>query len=252
MHQCEQFRERISEDIIDRVDLTSRSEIQSELLRCLSCSDFYTESRAMMDALSAVEFNVSEDHLEAMNYRLRMSIINERTQASTPSRKSRIAWDFGIPAFGALAAVLLITAGLYRVALPVIEDRQPSVSTQQTLMDYTVNLDPVTLSFLEQSELLLRNVMKLDAANVEDLEDAKQLASRHLMNLNKRMEAASDIPPVLTVMGKYETVLRDIRNMKEETAVEDIIDIQSRIEKNGLIANMKAFQPSVTIVDVEQ
>ena len=49
-------------------------------------------------------------------------------------------------------------------------------------------------------------------------------------------------------MEKYETVLRDLRNIDERSAGEDITDIQNRIQRNGLIANMKAFQPKITEV----
>ena len=49
-------------------------------------------------------------------------------------------------------------------------------------------------------------------------------------------------------MDTYETVLRDIRNLDEHSVAEDIPDIQRRIQKNGLIANMKAYQPAITQV----
>ena len=54
MHNCEEFRERITERIIDREDLAATAEFQHELLICSSCSDFYAESREMIEALSAV------------------------------------------------------------------------------------------------------------------------------------------------------------------------------------------------------
>jgi len=56
------------------------------------------------------------------------------------------------------------------------------------------------------------------------------------------------VPPVVNVMETYETVLRDIRNVDQQNADEDIPDIQKRIQKNGLIANLKSFQPRVTEV----
>jgi hypothetical protein len=49
-------------------------------------------------------------------------------------------------------------------------------------------------------------------------------------------------------MDTYETVLRDIRNVDEKSAADDMPDIQNRIQRNGLIANIKAFQPRVTLV----
>jgi hypothetical protein len=52
-------------------------------------------------------------------------------------------------------------------------------------------------------------------------------------------------------MDTYETVLRDIRNVDEQSAAEDIADIQARIRKNGLIANIKSFQPTVRPVSFD-
>ncbi len=119
-------------------------------------------------------------------------------------------------------------------------------------MTASVPLDPVTVQFLEQSELLLRSVMKLQPAAVDDLKDARETAGRQLVALDQRKEAASEIPPVVNVMGKYELILREIRNLKGQAAAEDITDIQNRIEKNGWIANIQAFQPKVIAVDADR
>jgi spore coat protein CotF len=53
------------------------------------------------------------------------------------------------------------------------------------------------------------------------------------------------VPPVVDVMETYEMILRDLRNLDDRNAAEDIPDIQKRIQKNALIANMKAFQPNL-------
>jgi hypothetical protein len=113
-------------------------------------------------------------------------------------------------------------------------------------VDTAVPLDPVTVDFLEESELLLRNVMKIEAANVADLADARKTAGQQLAALEQRKEAAAEAPPVVSLMETYETILRDIRNVDERSVDEDIGDIQRRIQQNGLIANFKSFQPRVT------
>ncbi|MBI4472090.1 MAG: hypothetical protein HY646_05440 [Acidobacteria bacterium] len=208
----------------------------------------------MIEALSSVEFQVTEQQWDDMTHRLRLRIISENYKAPAPRRSRWVAWDFGIPALTAMAAVMLVTIGLYRLAAPIVE--QPTQSTLapllDSLMDQPVILDPVTADFLEQSELLLRNVMKLEASNAEDVEEAKQLAMRHLINIDQRMAAAAGIRPVQTVMSKYETILRDLRNLNDETAAEDISDIQHRIERNGLIAGIKAFQPPAPVFDIDE
>jgi hypothetical protein len=133
------------------------------------------------------------------------------------------------------------------MAIPHVEQLLP-VPTQAVYLEHSVPLDPVTVDFLEQSELLLRNVMKIEATNKEDIEDAKQVANEHLAELPQRREAAAEVRPVVDVMQTYETVLRDIRNVDERSAKDDIGDIQRRIQSNGLIPTMKTFQPRVTEV----
>jgi hypothetical protein len=84
---------------------------------------------------------------------------------------------------------------------------------------------------------------------VEDLAGARQVASEQLAELGQRKEAVADVPPVVSVMRTYETILRDLRNVDESSADEDISDIQRRIEHNALIANMEAFQPRITEIN---
>jgi len=150
--------------------------------------------------------------------------------------------------FTAAAALLLITIGLSRLATPTTEPQKSPDNAQAIYVEHTVPLDPVTVDFLEESELLLRNVMKMTPHDTDDLADAKKVASEQLAELDQRKEAAVDIPPVVSVMETYETILRDLRNVDERSADEDMGDIRKRIQQNGLIASMKAFQPRVTEV----
>jgi hypothetical protein len=247
MHQCEEFRERITEHIIDREDLAANAEFHHELLICSACSEFYAESREMIDALSTVDLNISERQWDGIEYRLRMRIVNESTVAAVYDRRKTGAHRASLQFAFAAAAMLLMTIGLYRLTTPLV-NTQRVAAPQTVYVDHSVPLDPVTVDFLEESELLLRNVMKITPTDVDDLVEAKQTADGQLADIAQRKEAAADVPPVVDVMDTYETILRDLRNLDEKSAAEDIADIQSRIRKNGLIANIKSFQPSVTTV----
>ena len=245
MHQCEEFRERITEHIIDREDLAANPEFHHELLVCSACSEFYAESREIIDALSTVDLSIPERQWDGIEHRLRMRIVNEAGPRQHHKATRTPRW---IPIFAA-AAMLVLTIGLYRLATPLVDTQRVAVPGPQTVyVDHGVPLDPVTVDFLEESELLLRNVMKIRPPDVDDLADAKQVAGGQLVDIAQRKEAAADVPPVVDAIETYETILRDLRNLDERSAAEDIADIQSRIQKNGLIANMKAFQPSVTTV----
>jgi hypothetical protein len=249
MHDCEEFRERIAEHIIDREDLAGNTGVQRELLTCRSCLDFYAESREMIEVLSSLEFPLSEAEWNAMTHRLRMRIVNDRPEQ--PAIFPRIPWSFrvSIPAAASVAALLVLTVALSRLAAPF---RQPpqrdSSSSQQAYVEGNLPLDPVTVDFIEQSELLLRNVMKLAPNDTEDVADAKKLAVEQLVGIEQRKDAAADVLPVVNVMETYETILRDLRNLDEQTAAEDISGIQSRIKKSALIASMKTFQPNLSLV----
>jgi hypothetical protein len=70
MHVCEDFREKITEQIIDRRDLENDAEVQRELLICNSCADFYAESRDLIEAMSTVRFDVADVQWEAMADRM--------------------------------------------------------------------------------------------------------------------------------------------------------------------------------------
>src|SRR6476659_6031902 len=85
MHNCEEFRERITEYIIDRDDVSKKTEFQRELLMCSSCSDFYAQSREMMDALSEIDLSISETQWNGIEHRLCATILNEVAGHNAPS-----------------------------------------------------------------------------------------------------------------------------------------------------------------------
>jgi len=261
MHNCEEFREQITEHIIDREDLSARAEFQHELLVCSSCSDFYAQSREMMDAISEIDLSISETQWLGVEQRLQARILNadapaapvvtRRPELSTVESGRRRNWSdyLRFPVFATTAALLFITVSLSRLSVPVADNETPIQPPPVVYVEHAVPLDPGTVDFLQESELLLRNVMKMGpSSDADDLVEAKKEANEQLAGLEQRKEAAADVKPVVDVMGTYETILRDLRNVDERNVDEDIIDIQRRINKNGLIANMKAYQPRVTQV----
>jgi len=256
MHNCEEFRERITEYIIDRENVSARAEFRDELLVCSSCSEFYSESQDVIEVLSSVDLSISELQWGRIEQRLRARIMNAGSPARVSSHvvrtRPKVRDYMRASAWLAVAALAVVTVGLSRLAIPVGVTPAPTLvepaSSTATFVEPAVPLDPVTVDFLEQSELLLRNVMKISASDIDDLADAKKAANEQLAGIQLRKEAAVEVPPVVDVMETYETILRDLRNVDEHNASEDIPDIQKRIQNNALIANMKAFQPTVTQV----
>jgi hypothetical protein len=255
MHNCEEFRERITEHIIDREDLTADPRFRSDLLICSDCCEFYLDSREMMNAFAAVDASVRDLDVSPFRFSRKKwgslpvstavdaaagfspRLVPVQTRAKVRDYVPVLKWA------SAVAAVLLITVGLTRIPQPV-----PNPPATATIVEQPLPLDPVTVDFLQQSELLLRNVVKLTPNDTEDLADVKRMAGEQLLAIDQRKDAAAQVPPVLNVMDTYETVLRDIRNVDERRGMDDVQDIQSRIQRDGLIANIKAFQPRVTPV----
>src|SRR5262245_59716422 len=128
MHRCEEFRERITEHIIDREDVTRCADFHNELLICSSYSEFYAESREMIEALSLVDLTISENQWSRIEHRLRASIINEgaghervrtRVNEERIAGRDRVRGPFGASVWAAASALLLITIGLARFAVPI-------------------------------------------------------------------------------------------------------------------------------------
>jgi hypothetical protein len=242
MHNCEEFRERISEHIIDGQDLTNDPRYKPELLICTECCEFYMESCEAMNALSSVDTHVDAyvgaGFSPAFKYKQKLYIMEFERERKARSYRRVLQWS------GAAAALLLVTAGLSRLPAPVPDATVPEAFR----LEQPLPLDPGTVDFLQQSELLLRNVVKMAPNDAQDLANVKRIAGEQLLAIDQRKDAAAQMPPVLNVMDTYETVLRDIRNVDEKSAPDDVPDIQNRIQRDGLIANIKAFQPRVTTV----
>jgi hypothetical protein len=75
MHNCEEFRERITEHIIDRENVAEMAEFHRELSVCASCSEFCAESRELMEALSEIDLSISESQWNGIQQRLNAHLL---------------------------------------------------------------------------------------------------------------------------------------------------------------------------------
>ncbi len=101
------------------------------------------------------------------------------------------------------------------------------------------------MAFLGQSELFLRSFTKIDPSYKEDVQDARDRAREDLAEIERQKLRAADFTPVQMALDEYESFLRDIKNLD---SANDIGDIQTRIRRSGLIANMTAYQPRMILV----
>ena len=84
MHNCEEFRERITEHIIDRENVAGMAEFHRELSTCASCSEFCAESQELMEALSEIDLSISESQWNGIQQRLNARILASDAAAGVP------------------------------------------------------------------------------------------------------------------------------------------------------------------------
>lgn len=229
MHDCQRFREDWVADTAEDAN------------DCEDCRSFCREAAAVLQATGGAAYPVaelSEDYWQGFEDRLRETLVLENE-----SRTSAVTWKWAGLSAAAAVVVVMTWGGLH-----VTPSKVDSVQTTPHIEfsdDHIEGLDPMVVAFLGQSELFLRSFTKIEPSYVEDLNDARERAKRDLMGIAQEKELAGDFAPVRITLDEYESVLREIKNLDSS---EDLADLQGRIHRNGLIANLKAYQPQVMLV----
>ena len=223
MHDCQKFREDWIAGPVAVPD-------------CDACRRFREEANDILMATSSTTHPLpefSDDYWNGLEDRLRETLVKEKA-----SRSVHAYWKWSSVAAAAVI-VLAVAWGMTRPPIPAVA-RQIEV-----VDDHIQGLDPMVVAFLERSELFLRNFTKIDPAYVEDIDDSRAQAKQSLMEIAEQKELAGNFTPVRIALDEYENVLREIKNMDSN---KELVDLQSRILSNGLIANLEAYQPQVELV----
>jgi hypothetical protein len=227
MHDCQRFREDWIAGSI------------AEEPACEDCRQFCGEAGAILatlDVLYKPAPETSEDYWTTFSSQLRTNLIAENSAKRFRAFRAR-----GMAALAVAASVVVaVTWGTLHVPNPVVQGTEV-----RYMDDHIKGLDAQVVDYLGRSELFLRSFTKIEPSRIEDIEDARARASRNLAGIASQKTAAGDFAPVRIALDEYESVLRDIKNMDSS---EDIADIKMRIQRNGLIANFKAYQPRVVLV----
>jgi len=230
MHDCHKFRE----EWIAGCEAGDDS-------GCDECRLFCEDASAILMALRSPSNPVpdaSSAYWTWSGMRLRARLVEE--SSASARRAARYRW---IATYAAAASVaVVLTLGTLRIPHPADQTDAAGVVLET---DHIAGLDRGVVDFLGQSELLVRDFTKIDPSYKEDIADARDRASRSLALLPQQKRAAADFVPVRITLDQYENVLREIKNMNSPA---DIADIQMHIRRNGLIANLKAYQPRVVPV----
>ena len=230
MHDCQRFREEWIAGCG-----------APEGTGCDECRLFCEDASTILTALRSTSSPVPADSAPYWSWfgtRLRARLVEENVRADL--RAARYRWFAAFATAASLALVL--TWGSLRIPTP---DNDSALAGIAVETDHIEGLDRGVVDFLAQSELLVRDFTKIDPSYTEDVADASARASRSLISLTQQKSAAADFDPVRITLDEYESVLRDIKNV---SSPEDIVDIQTRIRRNGLVANLKAYQPRVVQV----
>jgi len=222
MHDCQKFRE---DWIAGPVPIPD----------CEECRRFREEANTILMATSADAHPLPEfpdEYWDGLEDRLRETLVQENVSRSTPSY-----WKWSTVA----AAAVLVMVAAWETNRPA----PPVIRHFEVVDDHIQGLDPMVVAYLERSELFLRNFSKIDASYVEDIDDSRARAKQSLMEIGEQKELAGNFAPVRITLDEYENVLREIKNMNSSR---ELVDLQSRILSNGLIANMEAYQPQVALV----
>jgi hypothetical protein len=147
-------------------------------------------------------------------------------------------------ATAAAAIALVLTWGGMRTP-PAGDEVRATAPQVEFVDDHIQGLNPTVVAFLGQSELFLRSFTKIDPSYKEDVQDARDRAKEDLAEIERQKLRAADFTPVQMALDEYESFLRDIKNLD---SANDIGDIQTRIRRSGLIANMTAYQPRMILV----
>lgn len=229
MHDCQKFRE----EWIGGCGVPEETGCDECLLFCEDASAIVAALRSSNPVPEA-----SAPYWDWFGTRLRARLIEESVAADL--RVARYRW---ISAFATAASVAIaLTWGSLHIPTP---GKDPALAGIAVETDHIEGLDRGVVDFLGQSELLVRDFTKIDPSYKEDIADARERATRSLISLSHQKSAAAEFDPVRITLDEYENVLRDIKNMHSP---QDIADIQSRIRRSGLIANLKAYQPRVVQV----
>jgi hypothetical protein len=233
MHDCQRYRE-------DWLAGTEESQVD-----CGECRSFCEDANAILIAtvVGAPPLpDVSEEYWNGFENRLRKTLARENA-----ARSFHAYWKWSaVAASVAIAAVA--TWGMIRPAqhtAPQTTAQQIAAPQIEVVDDHIQGLDPIVVSYLERSELFLRNYTKIEPSDKEDLDDSRALAKQSLKEIGEQKKLAGNFAPVRITLDQYENVLREIKNLNSS---QELTDVQTRIRSNGLIANMKAYQPQVILV----
>ena len=221
MHDCQRFREDWIAGPVPVPD-------------CEDCRRFREEANDILMATSSTTHPLPEftdDYWNGLEDRLRETLVQENA-----SRSMYRYWKWP-----AVAAAVIVMAAVWQTRQP-----GPPVARHIEVVDNHIQgLDPMVVACLERSELFLRNFTKIDPAFVEDIDDSRARAKQSLMEIGEQKRRAGNFAPVRITLDEYENVLREIKNMDSS---KELVDLQSRILSNGLIANLEAYQPQVALV----
>lgn len=233
MHDCQKFREDWiagePEGVVDFGD-------------CQECRIFCQEAQLILQATDGANNPVPELSVydwQRFEVRLRENLVHENEL-----HRHQFYRKWSAVAAAAAAVAVVMTWGGIRVSQSIQSIADGSAQVEY-VDDHIEGLNPTVVEFLGQSELFLRDFSHIEPSYEEEIQYAQARAKQGLTEIAQQKARAADFEPVQIALDEYENVLREIKNLD---SAEDLTDLQTRIRRDGLIANLKAYQPHVTLV----
>jgi hypothetical protein len=229
MHDCQRFREDWIAGVTEDVGA------------CEMCRAFCEDTRLILEAIDGAAQPVPalpDAYWDRFDNKLRNGLIGTNRWRAY---KFYFKWS---AAAAAAALAMVVTWGALRNSQPVAGTAKTTPQIE-FVDDHIKGLNPTVVTFLGQSELFLRSFTKIDPDFEEDLQEARARATEDLGEIERQKSRAADFAPVRMALDEYENFLREIKHVDSPP---DIAEIQTRIRRSGLIANMKAYQPHMVLV----
>jgi hypothetical protein len=231
MHDCQRFREDWIAGLTEYIGA------------CETCRAFCEDTRLIVQAIEGAAPPVPE--LPELYWNRFDAKLRDGLMQNNRWRAYKFYFKWSAAAGAAAALAMVVTWGGLRPSRPV-EGTAKATPQIEFVDDHIKELNPTVVTFLGQSELFLRSFTKIDPdLEEEDLRDARSRATQELGEIARQKSRAADFAPVRMALDEYENFLREIKNVD---STPDIAEIQTRIRRSGLIANMKAFQPHMVLV----
>src|SRR5262249_30318826 len=145
MHDCQKFRENLTDIILGGDPIDADIRIINELNSCSDCGVFYREALTVSRIVHSASVDPAEEYWDAFTSRLELNLREQAEQR--PARSGIIHWA-ALSMAGAMSLVVAVWFGIH--GWPLSSPAPDKSAASVEFIDAPVKIDPGTVHFLEQ------------------------------------------------------------------------------------------------------